>query len=145
MAADLAKATGPRMIVLLTDGEETCDGDPAAAIQALRAAGVHTRVNIVGLAIDSATTKKTFQEWARLGGGAYFDADDAAGLAEAVGRAARQPYRVLDASGAVRAEGVVGGEPVVLPPGAYVLETLGESVFRREVQVPEGDLVKVEL
>src|SRR5690606_37707119 len=38
-AADLAGRPPPHLIVLVTDGEETCEGDAAAAIRGLRAAG----------------------------------------------------------------------------------------------------------
>lgn len=145
VAQDLAGATGPRMVVLVTDGEETCDGDPAAAIRALAGAGVATRVNIVGFAIEDAATKQSFAAWAELGGGAYFDAADPAGLSAAIARAVRLPYRVLDGAGAEVGRGEVGGAPLTLPPGEYVLETLGESMFRRKVQVPEGARLRIEL
>ncbi|MGN6486340.1 MAG: hypothetical protein ACTHLT_00790, partial [Devosia sp.] len=35
VADDLREATGPRVVVLVTDGEETCGGDPRAEIEAL--------------------------------------------------------------------------------------------------------------
>ncbi|NJN52741.1 MAG: VWA domain-containing protein, partial [Gammaproteobacteria bacterium] len=74
---DLAGNTGPALVVLVTDGEETCDGDPQAAIEDLRAAGLDVRVNIVGFAIDEIGLKETFQSWAQAGNGAYFDAQNA--------------------------------------------------------------------
>ena len=73
-AADLRTVTGERVIVLVTDGEETCDGDPAAAIAGLRAQGHNLRVSIVGYAIDDDGLRDTFARWAKLGGGEYFDA-----------------------------------------------------------------------
>ena len=39
-ADDLKGVTGEKLIVLVTDGEETCGGDPAAAIANLRKAGI---------------------------------------------------------------------------------------------------------
>src|SRR5690606_11061792 len=36
---DLAGSTGPRTVILITDGKEPCGRDPAAAAAALRAAG----------------------------------------------------------------------------------------------------------
>ena len=52
VADDLRGASGERLVILLTDGEETCGGDPAAAIAKLRKANIGVRVNIVGFAID---------------------------------------------------------------------------------------------
>lgn len=43
---DLATVSGERIVVLITDGEETCDGDPAAVIEALQTSGIDARVNI---------------------------------------------------------------------------------------------------
>ena len=51
---DLAGKPGPSLIILLTDGEETCDGDPAAVIQSLRGSGLDVRVNIVAPGVTTA-------------------------------------------------------------------------------------------
>ena len=61
VASDLGDADGRRLVILLTDGEETCDGDPAAAIEALGEQGVDVRVNIVGFAIDDEALKDEFR------------------------------------------------------------------------------------
>ncbi len=128
--SDLGSAAkGQRLIVLITDGEETCDGDPAAAIEALRAAGVDVRVNIVGFAIDDAALEETFRYWADLGDGSYFSASDAAGLDSALGEAMRAPFEALDAAGQVVATGIVGG-PEVSPP-AGILRGADEGILRR--------------
>ena len=121
VADDLAEAGGPKLVILVTDGEETCGGDPAAAIQALADAGIDVRVNIVGFALDEAL-KDQFRAWARIGGGQYFDAGSAGELAEAVEQALQPPYAVLDADGNAVARGVVGGEPLPVPPGTYTVE-----------------------
>ena len=81
---DLKTVRGERLVILLTDGEETCGGDPAAAIEKLKAAGVTVRVNIVGFAIDDAKLATTFRHWASAGNGMFFDAKDAAGLGKAL-------------------------------------------------------------
>ncbi|HEV2174743.1 MAG TPA: VWA domain-containing protein, partial [Nitrospira sp.] len=37
------------IIVLLSDGEEDCNGDPCAASQRVHDAGIHLQVNVIGL------------------------------------------------------------------------------------------------
>ena len=37
---DLAQIEGIRKVILVTDGEETCDGDPAQVIQSLKDKGI---------------------------------------------------------------------------------------------------------
>jgi len=68
--SDLAKAKGPKTVVLVTDGEETCDGDPGTVIQSLIDKGFDFRLNIIGFpprprsrsrwSSCSARAKKTF-------------------------------------------------------------------------------------
>src|SRR5690606_31486238 len=45
MESDLASASGTRTVVLVTDGEETCHGDPGAVIQELIDKGFDMRLN----------------------------------------------------------------------------------------------------
>jgi hypothetical protein len=84
---DLAGVKGPALVVLVTDGEETCDGDPHAAIKALRDAGLDVRVNIVGFAVDEVA--EGLYRRRHLGNGAYFDAQNGEQLQRRFGNAAR--------------------------------------------------------
>jgi hypothetical protein len=52
------------VLIVLTDGEETCEGDAASAIEALRSSGWDFRVNVVGFAIDDAELARLFESWA---------------------------------------------------------------------------------
>jgi hypothetical protein len=126
---DLAAAKGTAIVVLVTDGEETCGGDPKAAIQTLRAAGLDVRVNIVGFAIDELALKETFETWAQLGGGSYFDAADGAALSRAFRASLRLPFEV-EKEGKVVATGIVNGDALELPPGSYQVEILSNPPRR---------------
>lgn len=141
---DLADAKGRRWVILLTDGEETCDGDPAAALEKLAADGVDVRLNIVGFAIDDETLKAEFSKWAKLGGGNYFDAGAPQALNEAMEKALQIPFRVIDRSGEQMAGGVLGGDAVEVPAGQYTVELDTEPVQRfREVQLAPGDSLEL--
>jgi hypothetical protein len=145
VASDLAGASGQKVVVLVTDGEETCDGDPAQAIRTLQEQGIDVRINIVGFAIADEALKQQFAAWAALGGGFYFDATNAAELDAAVDQALRVPFRLLDAGGATVAEGFVNGDPVLAPAGVYTVEVLSEPVRRIEgVQVSASQEITVE-
>jgi hypothetical protein len=134
VAEDLAGVDGPKVVVLVTDGEETCGGDPAA-IRTLREAGIDIRVNIVGFAVDDAALEAQFAEWARIGGGVYVNAATAEDLGPAIVTALAPPYRVLAADGAEVATGTVGGEPVEVPAGTYTVEVLSEPIQTFEAVV----------
>jgi hypothetical protein len=116
---DLGGVNGERVVVLVTDGEETCDGDPEAAIRNLTASGTAVRVNIVGFAIDEYALRKTFERWAQLGNGTYLDAQNADDLADAIGQAVNAPFEVLGAGGDVITTGTSNGDAVSLPVGNY--------------------------
>lgn len=138
VADDLADASGRKIVILLTDGEETCDGDPANEIRNLVSRNVDVRLNIVGFALDDAALKATFAEWAESGGGRYFDAADATALSSAVSQALRVPYRVLD-DGKEIARGIVNGDAIELAAGEYTIEVLSEPPLRREGVAVVGD------
>ena len=123
VAKDLASVTGERVVVLITDGEETCDGDPAAVIEALQASGIDVRVNIVGFVIDDEDLKSRFRYWVDLGGGDYHDATSAEDLRRSMNHALQAPYDVLDLTGKIVASGTVGDNGVELPPGEYRVQT----------------------
>jgi hypothetical protein len=140
---DLKSVNGPMLVVLVTDGEETCGGDPKAAIQTLRAAGLDVRVNVVGFAVDEVVLKEQFREWARLGNGAYFDAQDGEQLKKAMRATLRPTYQVL-ADAKVVATGTVNGDPIEIPLGKYTLRVLGAAARDiRDVEVEDGALREV--
>jgi hypothetical protein len=60
-----------RVVVLVSDGKETCQGDPAVAAKALAAKGI--AVHTVGFIVDTAA-RGQLQAIARVTGGSYFDA-----------------------------------------------------------------------
>jgi hypothetical protein len=136
---DMAGVTGPQLVVLITDGEETCDGDPPTEIAALRAMGIDVRVNIVGFAVDDPALAQTFSDWAELGGGRYFDAADASSLGEALTQAVQRRFSVENSRGTEVATGTVGDPAIELPAGTYTVRVDGGSTQR--VAVTPGDTV----
>ena len=70
-ANDFPAEAKERVIVLVSDGKETCQGDPVVAARALAAKG--TTVHTVGFVVDTAA-RGQLQAIARATGGTYFDA-----------------------------------------------------------------------
>jgi hypothetical protein len=117
---------GPKIVVLVTDGEETCGGNPQRAIRELVKQGIDVRVNIAGFTVDDEELKNQFEEWARIGGGRFFDAAGADELGEAIAAALQPPFEVRDSAGAVIGSGVVNGDAVRVPPSTYDVEIRSE-------------------
>jgi hypothetical protein len=145
VASDLASIKGERLVVLLTDGEETCGGDPAAAIAALTKAGTTVRVNIVGFAIEDPKLAVTFSHWASLGNGSYFDAKDAAGLSNALTQSMRASFEVVNPQGQVIASGVTGGDSVSVMPGSYSVRIKGQNSRAQSVTIESKATATVKL
>jgi len=70
-ASDFPASAKERAIVLVSDGKETCQGDPVVVAKALAAKGI--TVHTVGFVVDTAA-RGQLQNIARITGGSYFDA-----------------------------------------------------------------------
>lgn len=81
-AQDFAKAGATEagnVVYLVSDGIETCGGDPAAAARALHASNVRVVVNVIGFDLD-AQAERQLRSVAEAGGGQYVAARSAADL-----------------------------------------------------------------
>ncbi|HKQ49440.1 MAG TPA: VWA domain-containing protein [Phycisphaerae bacterium] len=81
---ELAKKNAFSGLILITDGLETCGGDPAAEAAALAANKCSFGVHVVGFGTKPAENK-TLKEIADAGNGKYYNADSARELADALG------------------------------------------------------------
>ena len=146
VATDLSGVDGPKIVVLVTDGEETCGGNPQRAIRDLVNQGIDVRVNIVGFAVDDEGLKKQFEECARIGGGRFFDAAGADELGDAIAAALQPPFEVRDTVGAVIGSGVVDGDAVRVPPGTYTVEVRSDPPREfPDIEVGNGEELELSL
>ena len=115
------KAAGGGSVILITDGEESCQGDAKAAAREIKKSGVNVTLSIVGFTLTGKAVEKELGTLAGSTGGRYYGAQDGAQLARAVKLAALQrlPYDILDASGKVLASGQTSELSRELPPGSY--------------------------
>ncbi|MBX9777919.1 MAG: VWA domain-containing protein [Xanthobacteraceae bacterium] len=85
-ATDIAQEPGSRTVVLVSDGKETCPGDPCAAAKALAAADARLTIHTIGFNVDAAA-RFQLQCMARVARGTYSDASGAADLGARLGAA----------------------------------------------------------
>jgi hypothetical protein len=123
-------------VILVTDGEESCGGDPAAAAAELRAAGDVT-IAIVSLALDEAGLA-VFEDLAEGIGATYVDVGSFEDLSEAIAAALEPAFEVYAASGELVATGRVG-DSVELPMGVYQVRVLTSPVEVFEAVTVPGD------
>lgn len=80
----------PTTVILLSDGLETCGGDPCAAVRAAREAGVPMLLHVIGFDVGDEDVSQ-LECAAQAGGGLYLDASDAESLASAFDQAVEVP------------------------------------------------------
>ncbi|MCM3714656.1 VWA domain-containing protein [Alkalihalobacillus oceani] len=81
---DLLAAGGEQIesiIYIVSDGEETCEGDPVQAARELHESEINAVVNIIGFDVAN-EEQEALMEIAEAGGGEYFSADSANQLKE---------------------------------------------------------------
>lgn len=84
---DLRTVRGPRTIILISDGAETCGGDPCQYISRLQAIGIKIKVDIVGLGLKrERIAQQQLNCIAEKSGGKYYDANTAAELVDSISR-----------------------------------------------------------
>lgn len=140
VGADLDGADGLKLVLLITDGEETCDGDPAMAIETLKEKGLDIRVNIVGFAIDDNQLKADFERWATAGGGRYFDASGEDDLSQSVKQALLPKYQVFNDRDELVGTGTVTRDALELGPGMYSVKVMtSPATTFEDVEIISGD------
>jgi hypothetical protein len=122
--AELAKHDAPCGLVLITDGKETCEGDPAGeAAQLVKDLKITFGVNVVGF--DVGEDRTGLEEIAEAGKGRYFNADSAEELAEALGTLSED----LD--------------KVATPPKKAVSNRRAVKVLKPDIEFPEYKEIQV--
>jgi Ca-activated chloride channel family protein len=83
---------GKRSIVLVSDGEPTCDPDPCEVAKELSKDGVDVRIDVVGLDV-SGKAREELQCVARQGNGSYYDVDSSDELSSSLEKLATRASR----------------------------------------------------
>jgi len=141
----LAGHPEPYLVVLVTDGAETCGGDPVHAARDLIATGYRLTLHVIGYDVAGhADVQRQLREIAAAGRGSYFTADTAKELRTALRLATPVRYRVFLRGGGEVASGTVGDPTRGLRAGVYtvVIETV-EGALTVDVTVQDGVLTTV--
>ncbi|MEJ1996042.1 MAG: VWA domain-containing protein [Limibacillus sp.] len=118
-------------VVLISDGIETCEGDPCAVAATLRERGVNLRVHVVGFDVDE-EAKAQLGCIAEKGGGAYYDAANAGELNEVL----EQVRVVAEAP----AEVMTDAAPQVAQADAPMTDAPMTEVFFDDFESDNGDV-----
>jgi Ca-activated chloride channel family protein len=123
-AKDLGEE-GSRTIVLVSDGEESCGGDPCRVARELTGQGLDLHVDVVGFQVDDAA-RNQLTCVAQAGRGTFYDAPDAAALVGQLTRLSSRAARAYVPRG-VPIEGADDATTApTLEPEVY-LDTIGDG------------------
>jgi hypothetical protein len=143
-ADDLKSQPGRRTIVLVSDGKETCEGDPCVLARKLAEADAALTIHTVGFGVDD-QTRRQLQCIARAGRGDYRDANGAGDLLDGMIKAAESaPPKKLAAAEltvAVNKPGALAIENgqfhnVLDAATGRVVGSIGNGIFR--IELPAG-------
>ena len=116
---DFGSAQDDRAVVLVTDGIESCGGDPVRAAHDLRAQGI--KVHVIGFGLGSVAD----EDWASLqaiadaSGGHYVTARSAEELKTALEQTVATSYSVFKGSTEIATGSLGSSGPLYLPEGDY--------------------------
>jgi hypothetical protein len=145
VADDLRGLEGSKAILLVSDGLETCGGDPVAAAHALCAAGVDIQVHTVAFDVGSETEAvEQLKQVAAAGCGQFFLAEGAIELRQALGSAGQMTFTLTDLDTGETWTESVGSAPLRLTGGTYRLTVQAQSpVDLGTVEITPGSTTTV--
>jgi Mg-chelatase subunit ChlD len=123
ISADLGGFSGERAVVLVTDGIESCGGDPVAAARALRE-NIGAPVHVISFGLGSADDEDlaALRSIADASGGKFVSAGSAEELRDALTVTVGSTYWISQ-NGVTVAGGTLGvDDAILLPAGDYTLE-----------------------
>ena len=121
-AHDFGSLQNDRAVVLVTDGIESCGGDPASAARDLAAQGI--MVHVIGFGLGNAADEDTWslQAIANASGGRYVTAGSAEELKEALAQTVATSYSVYRGDIEVGSGSLGSEQTMYLPEGDYRVE-----------------------
>ena len=122
--ADLP-SKGPRSIVLVSDGEENCGGDPCKVARELKKKGADFYVDVVGLQLEG-KARDQMTCIASSGGGTFYDVKDLKQLTSTLTRTSVRAARGYEPAGIPVEGGTAATNSASIDDGQW-LDTVGDS------------------
>ncbi len=88
-AESLRTVEGKTTILLVSDGKETCDGDPCALVRELKASGVDFVLDVIGFDVTE-EEREQLECMAEAGGGTYYNVSNADQFQKAIDDTAKE-------------------------------------------------------
>ncbi|NIV18378.1 MAG: VWA domain-containing protein [Woeseiaceae bacterium] len=144
-AADFGSRQSDRAVVLVTDGIESCGGNPVRAARELSARGI--TVHVIGFGLGNAADEDTasLRAIADASGGRYVVAGSAEELKEALAQTVATSFSVYKGNTVVANGSLGANETMYLPEGKYRVELHSSPPQVVPVELAPRDRVRLTL
>ena len=144
-ARDFGTLQSDRALVLVTDGIESCGGDPTQAAHELREQGI--MVHVIGFGLGNAADEDaaSLQAVADASGGRYVTAGSAEELKQALAQTVSTSFSVFKGNIEIANGSLGSDEPLYLPGGDYRVEFDSSPPQNVEISLAARDRVTLTL
>jgi len=144
-AGDFGSLQSDRTLVLVSDGIESCGGDPVAAAYGLRQQGIV--VHLIGFGLGNAADEDaaSLQAVANASGGRYVTAGSAAELKAALAETVATSFSVYQGSTEVASGSLGSAGVMLLPEGDYRVQLHSSPPVEAQVRLAPRDSVALTL
>lgn len=144
---DLQPQQGSKILIVVTDGIETCKGDPVKAAQAMIDAGLKTKIHVVGFDLaKSPEAVEQLKKVAEVGQGKYYTAANSQEMNQALAEAVKITYSLFDEGGNLIFTKPLGTESNEVMSGTYkVVVATDPLLVLPAVKIEKGKTATVEV
>jgi hypothetical protein len=135
-------------VVLVSDGEESCRGDPCRVASQISQAGpLDLRIHVIGFDIADLKTRHELECIAEAGHGRFFLAGNARELQNAIKESVQLSFDLFQKAETIEflASGLVNGPAIPVPPGQYQLKVYTTPPFLQDVTIQPEQLSEIRL
>ncbi|NDJ75917.1 MAG: VWA domain-containing protein [Chloroflexi bacterium] len=132
---DFQGMSGPKEVLLITDGGESCGGDPVDVARQLASRDPNLTIHVIGFDINDAEAEQNLREIPRVANGTYIPAETTGDLLQALSVAIRVPFYAYNSGGVLEGEGLVNRTTLPVMPGSYQVQVPALSVQVQNVLV----------
>lgn len=138
---DLKNIEGVREVVLVTDGQETCNGDPVKAASDLAQSDpdLNISIHVVGFSVlNDVPAQDNLRLIPRAGGGVFIPAETEEDLLQALTVTNRIPFLVYDLDGNILDDGLANRSSLPFEAGDYLIDIPAFGITQQAVSVING-------
>lgn len=145
VGGDFGELRGERAVVLVTDGIESCGGDPVTAARTL--SNQNISIHVIGFGLGNAADEDTasLSAIAQASGGRFIMAHSAQELKDALVGTVGTPIQIFSGMTVVASSTLGSPAPIMLPEGEYRVQVNSSPPYEVWVNLVPGESVTMTL